>query len=246
MAAEELSVRGLTGVDMTLPVAGVGTRAYAFIIDWHIRVLLALAWLLLGWLVARGGASGASVVVDSPILFGLTVATPSVLLYLLYHPVLEVVMQGRTPGKTMAGARIVTREGATPSAGALLMRNVFRLVDALPALYVLGLAFCMFTAQRVRIGDLAAGTVLVIDESESRSKSLDRIGALVQHSTLDPRAAALIQDVLDRWEELEPPRRGELGRSLLEKLDTGSSTERRAGLGDTELRRRLQELLGRA
>lgn len=53
MATEELTVRGLTGIDMRLAVAGVGTRAYAFVIDWHIRVLLALAWMLLAVLVRR-------------------------------------------------------------------------------------------------------------------------------------------------------------------------------------------------
>ncbi len=54
MAAEELNIRGLTGVDMTLPIAGPGTRAYAFIIDWHIRLLVALAWVLLDWLLGVG------------------------------------------------------------------------------------------------------------------------------------------------------------------------------------------------
>lgn len=240
MAAEELTVQGLTGVDMTLAVAGVGTRAYAFIIDWHIRVLLALAWFLLGWLIARmtgnllsGGPS-----------YAVGVFAPPLLIYFLYHPVLELVMQGRTPGKRMAGARIVTREGATPGAGALLMRNLFRLVDSLPALYVLGLGFCLFTAQRVRVGDLAAGTVLVIDESQSRAKSLERIGALVQHSSLEPHAAALVEDVLERWEELEPQRREQLACSLLEKV-AGKSPELLTGLPDTTLRGMLRELIGR-
>jgi uncharacterized RDD family membrane protein YckC len=242
---EELTVRGLTGVDMTLTVAGVGTRAYAFIIDWHIRLLLALSWLLLGWLIARIGTSGGSVTTGSPTVFLLGVVTPSMLLYFLYHPVLELVMQGRTPGKRMAGARLVTREGATPAPGALLMRNLFRLIDTLPAFYALGLVTCVFTAQRVRFGDLAAGTVLVLDESSSKSKSLERMGALLQHSTLDPRAAALIEDVLERWGELEPQRRMQLARGLLEKLDTGTSPELRGALEEAQLRQRLQDLLGR-
>ena len=38
-------------MDVTLPIAGPGTRAYAFIIDWHIRLLVALAWVLAGLLV---------------------------------------------------------------------------------------------------------------------------------------------------------------------------------------------------
>lgn len=246
MATEELAIRGLTGVDMTLPVAGVGTRSYAFIIDWHLRILLALAWLFLGWLLASIGSAGASAPADRPVLFGLAVVLPSTLIYFLYHPVLELAMQGRTPGKRMAGARIVTREGGTPTPGALLLRNLFRIIDSLPALYLLGLGFCLFTAQRVRIGDLAAGTVLILDDSRSKSKSLHRIGALVQKSGIEPRAAALVEDVLDRWEELEPERRMQLARNLLERLDSARSGQPITTLQDAQLRSRLQDLLGRA
>ncbi len=245
MATEDLIVQGLTGVDMTLHIAGVGTRAYAFVIDWHIRLLLALGWLLLAWLLLRTGMDGASVSAARPILFGLAVVAPSLVLYFLYHPVLEVVMQGRTPGKRMAGARIVTREGATPSSGALLMRNLFRLIDSLPVFYVLGLGFCFFTAKQVRIGDLAAGTVLVLDESKSRSKSLERVAAHVEQASIDPRAATLIEDVLDRWAELAPQWRIELARSLLEKLDRNASTDQLRSLDEMQLRSRLQALLGR-
>ena len=48
-------------------------------------------------------------------------------------------MRGRTPGKRMAGVRIVARDGGAPSVGALLVRNVFRLIDSLPLLYGVGL-----------------------------------------------------------------------------------------------------------
>jgi uncharacterized RDD family membrane protein YckC len=242
MATEELTVRGLTGIDMRLAVAGVGTRAYAFIIDWHIRVLAGLAWILLGVLVWGELGTAPS---RAP-SFVLSVFAVPILVYFLYHPVLEVVMQGRTPGKRIASARLVTREGATPGTGALLLRNLFRLIDTLPMLYGVGLVCCMLTPQRVRIGDLAAGTVLVIDESRSKSKSLERLGALVQYSSLEPGAAALIEELLDRWRELEPDRRAILARGLLQKLDPASPPEQVASLDDAAMRARLKGLLGRA
>src|SRR6266436_1102162 len=119
LATEELNIRGLTGVDITLRIAGPGTRAYAFIIDWHIRLLVALAWVLAGLLI--GLAVGPAFKKTTfPLLFVL----PALLIYFFYHPVLEVAMRGRTPGKRKAGARIVTLEGATPGTGALLLRNL--------------------------------------------------------------------------------------------------------------------------
>jgi hypothetical protein len=46
MTDDQLTVQTVTGVDLTLSIAGPGTRSYAFVIDWHIRLLLAGAWLL--------------------------------------------------------------------------------------------------------------------------------------------------------------------------------------------------------
>lgn len=239
MAAEELTVRGLTGVDMTLTLAGPGTRSYAFIIDWHIRLFLALAWVLLGLLIRLLVPSGR----DTPLtatLMVLAVFVPAGVIYFFYHPILEVAMRGRTPGKRMAGARIVTREGAIPGTGALLIRNLFRIIDSLPSVYVVGLICCLLTAQRVRIGDLAAGTVLIIDEGGA-GKSLGRLGALLEGgSGLKPEALALVQDLLDRWGDLESGHRVSLARTVLAQLEPGYD---HAALNERDLRARLKALL---
>ena len=226
-------------MDITLRVAGPGTRAYAFIIDWHIRLLVALAWVLAGLLI--GLLVGSSFKKTTfPLLFIL----PALLIYFFYHPVLELLMRGRTPGKRMAGARIVTLEGATPGTGALLMRNLFRLIDSLPVLYLVGLVCCIFTTQRVRIGDLAAGTVLVLDEPKA-TRSLAVMGMLAQNSRLEPDAAALVQDLVDRWAELKKGRRESLARELLVRLDPGVDPVQLAALDSAALLARLEALLGR-
>jgi uncharacterized RDD family membrane protein YckC len=237
LATEELNIRGLTGVDITLRVAGPGTRAYAFIIDWHIRLLVALAWVLAGLLT--GIMVGGNFRKDAlPLFF----VAPALLIYFLYHPVLEVVMRGRTPGKRMAGARIVTLEGETPGTGALLMRNLFRLIDSLPVVYLVGLVCCIFTAQRVRIGDLAAGTLLILDDPKA-TQSLALVGMVAQSSRLQPDAAALVQDLIDRWPELKEDHRESLARKLLAKLDPGLSPTEVELLDSAGLRSRLEALL---
>ena len=237
MATEELNIRGLTGVDMTLRVAGPGTRAYAFIIDWHIRLLVALAWVLAGLVV--GLIVGGNFKKDALPLFFIA---PALVVYFLYHPILEVVMRGRTPGKRMAGARIVTLEGETPGTGALLMRNLFRLIDSLPVAYLVGLVCCIFTAQRVRIGDLAAGTLLILDDPKA-NQSLALVGMVAQNSRLEPDAAALVQDLIDRWAELKEDRRESIARELLAKLDGGLDPAQLAALDPVALRSRLEALL---
>lgn len=240
MTEEELIVRGLTGVDIRVRIAGLGTRSYAFVTDWLARTLLALGWLLIAALlrltpaIASGPVSGKELMVVAGIL--------ALASYLLYHPVLEVAMRGHTPGLRKAGARIVTPEGATPGTGPLLIRNLFRLIDSLPAFYMVGLACCMLTKRRVRLGDLAAGTVMVLDESDS-VHSLGRLSAQMQQTGLPLEALRLVHDLLDRWRTLEDAQRRRLARSLLEKLEPGFDPRHGELLSSSDLRGRLEALL---
>lgn len=239
MAEEELIVRGLTGVDMSLRIAGPGTRSFAFLIDWQIRLLVALALILVAALL-RLLPSLSKPVTAAVWTTTLVVAS---LTYFFYHPVLEVLMRGRTPGKRKAGARIVTLEGATPTVGSLLLRNLFRLIDSMPGVYAVGLGFCLFTAKRVRLGDLVAGTVLVLEETDA-SQALGRLGEAMQRSSLPLEALRLTHDLLDRWRDLDEEQRVKLACGLLRKLDPGFDPRRDSALNDDALRARLEALLG--
>jgi uncharacterized RDD family membrane protein YckC len=238
--SEQLRIVGLTGIELNLPIAGPGSRSYAFVIDWHIRLLIALAWLLCTRLVlAAVGISGTS---GARTANALLVVLPALLIFFLYHPVLELLMHGRTPGKRMAGVRLVTQQGGLPGAGAILTRNIFRLLDCLPAFYLVGLSSCMISAQRLRIGDMAAGTVLVLDTTEAVG-ALTRVPALLAHSGLDPRLAELINELLDRWPLLSNERRGGLARQLLARVNPAEPSAALQGLDDAELQRRLRALV---
>lgn len=239
MAEEELTVKGLTGVDMSLRIAGPGTRSFAFLIDWQIRLLAALALILLAALLRLLPADLQPVTR----VVAIVAVVSAVLIYFFYHPVLEVLMRGRTPGKRRAGARIVTVEGATPTVGSLLLRNLFRLIDSMPAFYVVGLGCCLFTENRVRLGDLVAGTVLVLEEADA-TKALARLGEAMRRSSLPLEALRLLQDLLDRWRDLEDEQRRRLARDLLAKLDPGFDAGRDSALGGDALRARLEALLG--
>ncbi len=241
MAEEELIVRGLTGVDMSLRIAGPGTRSYAFLSDWLIRLLIALTLILVAMLYRLLPVSPELRASASKITIPLLIL--AALIYFLYHPVLEVLMRGRTPGKRKAGTRIVTVEGATPTIGPLLLRNLFRLIDSLPGFYIVGLACCLFTENRVRLGDLVAGTVLVLEE-EDATRSLARLGRAMQHSALPLEALRLVQDLLDRWRDLEQEQRTGLARTLLTKLDPEFPALSDSVTSESALHNRLEALLG--
>jgi uncharacterized RDD family membrane protein YckC len=233
MSAPQITLQTVTGVDVELTIAGPGSRSYAFIVDWHIRLLLAMSWLAVGHVIYNGGLT---MVPEPGGGYVLWVWLPTILIYFLYHPVLEVAMRGRTPGKRIAGVRVVTREGDIPSAGALLLRNLFRLLDSLPLCYLVGLATVILTEHHVRVGDLAAGTLLVLDHDSSASSFVSTAAA---KSGLTPQAADLIQELLDRWPALDEHNRATIARTLLARVEPQISADELAQLGTPDLRNRL-------
>ena len=232
---EQISVHSVTGVDLTLNIAGPGNRSYAFVIDWHIRLLLSGAWLILASFALKLSLSARS----QDALLSLL---PAAILYFLYHPILEVSMRGRTPGKRIAGIRIVTRNGGVPGTAALLIRNVFRLIDSLPTLYVIGLVSCFVTANRIRIGDMAAGTLLVLDDAAA-AKSLTRLELLTAESRLPLDTLELVDQILERWPSLGSANRTQIARALLARVEPGSDAAHLAALSEADLHARLLALL---
>ncbi|HEX5160578.1 MAG TPA: stage II sporulation protein M [Steroidobacteraceae bacterium] len=175
-ATPVLAVPSATGIDARLVLAGPGARALAFVLDWMIRGCVALAWWLVAtWLIT--GSLELDISRDQETAWTLLAVVPATAIYFLYHPVLEPLMGGRTPGKRMTGLRILTPEGHVPTLGALLTRNVFRIVDGLPGFYVVGLLFLMFGSQHRRLGDLAAGTVVALERAPFLEKLAQSSGA---------------------------------------------------------------------
>lgn len=67
----------------------------------------------------------------------------------------------QTAGKVLMGLRVVALDGSTAPRGAIVLRNILRIIDALPFLYIAGLVSIAVTKRHQRIGDLAANTVVV-------------------------------------------------------------------------------------
>jgi len=236
LGARNLVVDSVTGVELTLPVAGAGARCYAFVIDWLIRAILFSAWYGVTALIYNGRWSFAAPLSPDTRWFVFVVA-PAAAAYFLYHIVLEITLHGRTPGKRMAGIHIVARDGSSPGVGALLTRNVFRLVDSLPLFYGVGLVATLITRDHVRIGDMAAGTLLAYERADialprtSASQSRDRI--------LSAADAEIANDLLLRWSTLDPTARHRLARAIIAPYGAGALPVEKS---DSALRAQLETL----
>jgi uncharacterized RDD family membrane protein YckC len=132
---------------------GVGRRFLAVLVD---SILLGIVFGVMGALFGQSQVSGGNVSVS---LTGVPAMVTFVIVF-LYYIVLETVL-GVTLGKLLLGIRVVNMEGFRISWGASVIRNILRIIDALPFAYILGAILIWTSARKQRLGDRAARTVVV-------------------------------------------------------------------------------------
>ena len=143
------------GIDIRLRMAGPMMRVSAYLIDSLIR----LAILTVGGVVMflTGFAVGEQIGSGIMLLLWFLVDW-------LYPVFFESGKRGATPGKRMMGLRVVQATGSPITLGQAVIRNFLRFIDGMPFFTsIFGLASCLATKRFQRLGDLAAGTVVIYD-----------------------------------------------------------------------------------
>lgn len=149
MATDQIQ-RG-AGVDTASEV--IGRRVGAALLDF---VPLAVLFVVLGLLIGDSKSSGGEVSVN---LNG-GAAVVFFALALLYYFACEATT-GQTIGKRALGLRVVGPDGGPAGAGRIAARTALRVIDILPAFYLVGFISVLVTGTRRRLGDLAAGTDVI-------------------------------------------------------------------------------------
>ncbi len=149
-------------VRIELPLAAFTRRLAAYLIDQAIFLALLSLLLLLTYLAT--GRLG------EPWERNLLTPLVGVSLLLLtihgWHILFEYRWRGATPGKVLMGIRVVGEDGTAPTLGQCFYRNLLRLADFMPSLYVLGVLLIWVTPRAQRLGDLVAGTLVVESEPQ--------------------------------------------------------------------------------
>lgn len=141
------------GVEIRLRIAGPLVRAGAYLIDLVIRMLV------LAVLSVTSIFSG--IVIGGQVAMGLFLLS-WFLLDWFYPVIFEAGKRGATPGKRAAGLRVVQATGSPITIGQAIVRNFLRFIDGMPFFtYGIGLGSCLASRRFQRLGDLAAGTVVV-------------------------------------------------------------------------------------
>ncbi|WP_263358523.1 RDD family protein [Acidicapsa ligni] len=164
---DQLSIDTPELVAIEMPVAGIGSRFVALLVDYLIWVAAIAVLLILIALVdpslsrfSKIGEKWASA------LFILALF----LLYWGYFTLFEAFWNGRTPGKRVAKIRVIQKSGRGIGLFEAMTRNLLRIVDQFPGVYAVGVVCIFLNKEHQRLGDLAAGT-LVVHERENLEAS---------------------------------------------------------------------------
>ncbi len=126
--------------------------------------------------------------------------------------------QGRSPGKQLMGLRVVHDDGTPVGWAASLLRNLLRFADILPFGYALGLLSCLNHPAFKRLGDIAAGTLVVYREPELSRPSLPDVEPLLPPFPMSLEEQRAFLGFAERGAALSAARREELAGILAEPL----------------------------
>ena len=189
------------GIELSLHVAGPVPRGLAWLLDFLIRAGIMLGLITaLAWLETLGMAL-------------------LVLIWFLinwWYPVLfEVFAHGATPGKKAVGVKVIHQDGTPVGWAGAIIRNLLRQVDFLPLLYATGLVTMFCNPRFQRLGDLAAGTVVVYREPGPSAPELLAPGPVeAPPVALDATEQQALLSFAERVRTINPKRAAELAEEL--------------------------------
>lgn len=144
-------------VAISLPIAGIGTRFLATLIDTFFITILVIAFIILD-VVGQNTGGGAGYALSAFGIIG------SAVVFFGYYIFFEILWNGQTPGKRRNRIRVIQKNGYPVTPVGVLVRNIVRLVDFLPTLYAIGIITMFIDRRARRLGDLLAGTMVVKEQ----------------------------------------------------------------------------------
>jgi uncharacterized RDD family membrane protein YckC len=210
---DRLDIETPEQIALELPLAGIGSRFLAIAIDSLLQFVGVLALIIIGVFVSAsysGLLRGADRFVSQTVGAVVLIVVPFCL-YWGYFAFFEILWQGRTPGKRIAGIRVIHQTGRPMTAIECIGRNLMRAVDGFPGIYAIGLITMMCNQQNRRLGDYIAGTIVVHDKAmESVSpnwgekpEELSAAPMQPELRKLSPDDLVLIETYLNRRYEID-------------------------------------------
>ncbi len=200
---ETISVNTSQHINIDYPVAGLGERVAARLIDFGIMILVFLVFLMF--------FSFSGLLADAPIL-GYILLIIYGLCFIFYDLLFEIFMNGQSIGKRLMKIKVISLNGAQPSLGQYLIRWIFRTVDFTLTSWLGALVCVAVTENKQRIGDIVAGTTLIKTVPPTRIEHLafkpvdeEYIPVFDQAAHLNDKDIELIHEVLSAFYKTRNP-----------------------------------------
>ncbi|MGX5172679.1 RDD family protein [Aliikangiella sp. IMCC44653] len=193
------------GITLSLPVAGAVCRSLAFLLDLVIR------WSLLFVIILVFSFFGK---------FGDGVLLLTFFLVEWFYPVIfEVFNHGQTIGKKVLKIVVVNDDGTPIDWSSSMVRNLLRFVDFLPFMYALGILSMLFSKDFKRLGDFAAGTLVIHRLEHSNLVQQNQLSARAPKIALTLEEQSALMAFAERSNQISSPRQNELASILSAWLD---------------------------
>ena len=244
-----LTIKTPEGIEFSLRLAGPVARFLSWAVDLGTVVaiisILNVAFSILG-VMSRDLAMAANIIAFFVVSIGYGILT-------------EWYWQGQTLGKKLLRLRVMDEQGLRLQFSQIVIRNLLRFVDSLPALYLVGGLVCLFNKRAQRLGDFAASTIVVwapyVSEPDLNQLLKGKYNSFLQYPHLEARlrqhvtpaeAQIAVQSIVRR-DDLDPQARIELFRELTSYFKTIVSFPQEAtdGLSDEQYVRNVVEALFR-
>jgi uncharacterized RDD family membrane protein YckC len=212
-------------VILNAEIAGFGTRCLAAIFDY---IIIFVILIVVYWLAFRAAYPFGTDITNAFLIF-------IIILFLLmtfYHLLFELFWNGQTPGKRFIRLRVVQANGLPLTATGALIRNLVRLFDFFPVFYGIGLIVMFASSKTQRLGDLAAGTIVIRERGDLKLttiredfrvnylyvKPIEPIPSHIQVDRLDQQDRRMVIDFLQRRFDMQD--RINLGRLIARRIAT--------------------------
>jgi uncharacterized RDD family membrane protein YckC len=210
------------GIELTLRLAGPVPRALAWAVDLALRVAIVLAVMTIASQLGRAG-------------WGVVLLAAFFVEWLL-PAWFEAQMRGQTPGKRLFGIAVLNDDGTPLRWPGALTRNLLRAVDFLPLMYAFGLVTMLLNRDFKRLGDLAAGTVVVYQSAAvDSSRTIPQAPPVAPPVELDLDEQRAVLELAERSSGLTRERVEELAAlptPLVGRLDGARAAARLIGMAN--------------
>jgi uncharacterized RDD family membrane protein YckC len=220
-----LEVRTPESIAFNYELAGLGSRFLALTVDMSIQILTLVVLVVGVMLVARvthGSIVRAAASNKLAESVGLAIVIAVLFIVLFgYFIVFEALWDGQTPGKKLLGLRVVRDGGYPLDFGASLIRNLIRVGEQLIGFYALAAVSALLSPENKRLGDHAAGTIVVRDARLAEPRALKEPPAEPVYAPtayLSGEERGLIKRFLERRDALSGDRRRELAAQLASRI----------------------------